>query len=251
VGDHVYLATPYTRAFDDEHVASLLSLHLPTGSMRRTVGWREIDVARNILLQDFLEEPTKPRWLLMVDSDATFHADSVERLISRDLPVVSAMMYRRKLPPVPTLGVLCGATAEGQPVYRFDDTIHAILKHAEAHHLKKDTPNELVLPKRDDDILPIDGSGLHFTLIRRDVAEAIKKPAFKFKAPGGGEDFFFFERVRAAGFEAFGDLSVHTGHLIGPGEETGIREMLAFLKLTNEIVPEQEVWQVGEWDWDT
>ena len=71
-----------------------------------------------------------------------------------------------------------------------------------------------------DSLVEVDGCGMHFTMIRRDVFEAIEPPWFvragRGKRAGAGSDFYFHgHAIEEAGIESFVDLSVVAGHLLG------------------------------------
>jgi hypothetical protein len=227
----VYIATPATRAFEAEFVASLLyTEHDDFKMWWQPVRGRAIDDARNTLTKTCLEDYEHFDYLLMCDSDATWDKGAVARLVSRDLPMVSAIMYQRKIPPLPTLGHFHAIhPTSGKPIYRFTETVTRLQEYLAMQEVGLDTLNELVLPETDEDLYEIDGSGMHFTLIRRDVLEAIDPPWFKLTEWGAGEDFYFCRKVRSRGIKIHADLSVHTGHLIGPGNEVGVREFLAWM----------------------
>ena len=61
---------------------------------------------------------------------------------------------------------------------------------------------------------PVDVTGLHFVLIKREVFEAVKKPWFHWEedeAPS--EDFYFFERAKEAGYQVRIFSEVRLSHL--------------------------------------
>lgn len=228
----IYIGTPTTRPFDTAYVRSLFATHLQRQAVFDVVEGQAIDVGRNAICRRFLDHPVHAEWLLMHDSDATWHPEAVERLISRNLPMVSAVIFQRGLPPRPTAGPLYGRGVAGEYLYDFGKTIEQIVKRVEAEGIDLKTPNELVLEPTPDDLYPVDGVGMHFCLIRRDVIEAIPYPWFECKGANAGEDFDFCRKVRAAGYPIYLDLSVYTGHIVGPGFNFGLREMLAFREHT-------------------
>ena len=96
--------------------------------------------------------------------------------------------------------------------------------------------NAVCLDQTKQDLWEIDGCGMHFTMIRRDVVEAIKHPLFLDKGTtGAGEDFYFCRKVREAGFPIYIDESIHTGHSIGEQKTFGIRELLEYSKHVNDL----------------
>lgn len=246
----VYIATPHTRPFESEYVTSLFQTRYPGGLWWNPLPNRPVDEARNILSAKFLQHPEKPSHILFVDSDCVWHPDALLRLVERDLPVVTGAIYMRSLPPMPTVGQFTHINDDGHHVYEFASTIRKTLAFAKARGLTLTTPNVLCLDKENeaDDLWEVDGCGCHFLLIRRDVFKFLHMPYFRSPALQGGEDFYFSRKLKAAGIPIYLDLTIHTGHLMGPGKDAGIRELLSYFRYIDD--PElsgirEESWDVG------
>lgn len=241
----IYIATPCTRPAEWEHVNCLLHTEKVPGMFWDYEQGKPVDLARNILTARFLARK-ESEYILYIDSDATWDVGAVKRLLSRELPAVSGIIYRRSLPPTPTMGSYLGKDENGHHNYGMGDMLKAVLEHAQRHSLTEETGNLLTLPRTDTDLVEIDGTGAHFFMVHRSVIEAIEPPWFKQPYNGyGGEDFYFCRQIRAAGFQIYADLSVHTGHIVGPGFDYGIREFLAFYNRTDQIQPALEYWDMG------
>jgi len=230
----VVVAVPYTKPIYGATFDSILYSKQPSDffSFKRLWGW-PIGEAREYFKNYVLETP-KIKKLMFVDADATFHPDAIMRLYERDLPVVCGTMYTRELPPKPTIANL-RLVKDGIKYYNAAQTCREIREHIQLHRLDENTQNAIVLPKTDQDIIEKDGCGMHFTMIDREVLEAVEEPAFvmggKSKA---GEDFDFCQKVQKAGFKIYWDRSVHTGHLVGEDQDMGIREFLVFDALVDD-----------------
>jgi GT2 family glycosyltransferase len=145
---------------------------------------------------------------------------------------------------VPTIGPSASTNASGDSMYNFGKTIEAILERMKKSGLSdEEVTNNLVLPKDDSDLFKIDGCGMHFVMIRRDVLEAIDPPWFQYTVAGAGEDFAFCRKVRAAGFDIYADLSVYSGHIVGDGLNFGLRQFLMFYNNTKEINSKEQIWK--------
>lgn len=238
----LYVATPITRDYPPLHVASLMFMHKPEGGMI----WdylpnAPIDVARNILAERAKKQTP---YILFADSDATWHFEAIMRLMERDLPVVTGCIYRRAIPPVPTFGTYKGIDKDDHHLYDFGYAIEAILEHTEKMGVTNESENELCLDKTDKDLLPIDGTGLHFILIKTEVFEQLEPPYFRCTSPGAGEDFYFCRKLKEAGIPIYADLSVHSGHIVGVGMVFGIKEFLTFYG-KEKLIRYKEIWDVG------
>lgn len=221
----VFLATPTTRDLSVQYVTSLWQTQIRAAATWMPVVGQALDVGRNILVERFLKSGMD--FLLMHDSDATWNQGAVQRLVDRNLPVVTAVIFQRKIPTVPTIGIAAGKSPEGHQMYGFTHTINRVLEKVERDGMPEDK-NELLYPKSPDDLEEIDGAGAHFMLIRRDVVEAIRAPWYQNTSINAGEDFYFCRQVKAAGIKMYVDYSVFTGHVVGPGLEIGIRQFLMF-----------------------
>ncbi|HLD58408.1 MAG TPA: hypothetical protein VI977_02080 [archaeon] len=152
-----------------------------------------VDVARNVLVENFLQSDCTH--MLFLDSDMVFPPDIVELLLKRDKDVVSGLYFLRKM-------LL--------PCFRFF----------------KDGNYQSSYDFPKDSLIKVDACGLGCILIKRKVLEKISeqnpgKPFFFTKYEQGsrvkimGEDTVFCELVKKAGFEIFVDTGIILGHFGG------------------------------------
>lgn len=228
----VFIAVPYTRPFTGTFIDSLLYSRKPTLFKWQRHYGSAVDIARNVLALSFKEDPDKPDFLLFADNDATFHPESIARLMSHDLPMVCGAMFTRDLPPSPTWGKYIGRSKDGKYIYRYGESARRVVQKFRSlgHMNGKGVDNATVLPSNGaNDLWPIDGCGMHFTLIRRDVIEAVDYPWFVDKGmTGAGEDFYFCRKVKDLGFPIYIDESVYTGHSVGEQRDFGISQLLDY-----------------------
>lgn len=233
---NLFIAVPYTRPHMGGFLKSILTSELKDTPHYRDVYGMAVDIARNYLVSIFKNSICD--YLLFADNDATWHPQAIRRLLEYDLPMVSGCIYTHDLPPRPTMGRYIGRDAEGKDNYSWAWAAREIIKHAREMEIDKIEDNAYNFPKTDNDLREVDGCGMHFTMIRRDVIEAVKPPYFVMMGnTGAGEDFFFSKKVREAGFPIYFDVGVHTGHLVGEEYSFGLRELLM---LTDLIDPGKE-----------
>lgn len=94
-----FISIPHRGSIDGNVVGSLLSLRIPGTYGMPLYGLevgQPIDISRNISCSKALQ--SNVRYLLFIDSDIVFPADTLERLLSYRLPVVGAA-YRSRGPP--------------------------------------------------------------------------------------------------------------------------------------------------------
>lgn len=158
--------------------------------------------ARNIVVQMLLEQ-TDCDSLLFVDSDMTFEPGDLDRLRDNcdnwDYDIVSALATGKRWPPKPI--VPRRVELDGPEVRAFGT------------HYEHFTDFEV------GRIVPTDGCGMAFTLVRRRVFEAMlaedgPKYTMWFEMPKRmGEDTYFCEKAIGLGFKCAVDTSVRIGHL--------------------------------------
>lgn len=238
----VFVGTATTRDFPAAYLMSLLYLHKPEQMYYDLIQHAPPDIGKNILIEKALIHPDI-EYFWLVDSDASWHPDTLMRLLKHNLPVVTPCIYTRAFPPVPTIGWHEGQNEQGHHVYNFGHTIQAIRKWAKGKKLDAaDAPNEIAdLSIQRDELMEVDGCGSHAILIRRDVLEAIGKDWFRCTGQLSGEDFDFCRKVQQAGYSIFADLGCHTGHIVGLSQIMGLKQFLIFY---DGIVRQEETWEV-------
>jgi hypothetical protein len=131
-----------------------------------------------------------------------------------------------------------GANSRGQEVYRYGDVLAEVLIHVRERHkldINDFQSNAVCLPQTAFDLMPIDGTGMHMTLIHRRVFEKIDPPWFVMNPERSGEDFYFCKKVQKAGIKMVCDLSIHTGHAVGEDVDFGIKELLSYCKHVSQV----------------
>lgn len=221
----VMLGVPTTRGFPVEYVKSLWGTRIKAETHWFAASGLAIDVARNLIVEKFLE--SRCDYLIMHDSDATWHPDAPARLIACDVPMITAVVYQRRFPTVPFAGIF-KEERDGETVYSFEHAAGRVIDVAVKNgYQPSDNP---IPPLFDEDVIEeIDACGSHFVCIRRDVLERVEPPYYSIThRPSAGEDFYFCRKVKAAGFPIYVNYAVHTGHVAGDGLVIGLREFMLY-----------------------
>jgi hypothetical protein len=140
--------------------------------------------AREFIAQEFLKSNCE--YLMMIDSDMTFHPQSIEFLQRHEKPFVTAKAFKR-VPPYQPCFYTKVDLVDGQPLL--------------------ESPVEYGAG-----LLPIEGAGLACALMHRDVFANIKAPYF-FPYPNIGEDLTFCLKLKEAGVQMFCDTTLQFGHI--------------------------------------
>jgi len=167
-----------------------------------------IDVARNLLVERFLEGGADYMWFL--DQDAHFLPKTLDRLLSRRMPIVGALEMMR-MPGCCYPMALKGEhpTEPGQYNIQAPEVYAWCAKHFDC------TTNlpQILETAPQDSLLEVGFTGCHCLLIRRDVLADMEAPWFQGYQPGG-EDQYFCEKAFAMGITTYVDMSVVVGHAV-------------------------------------
>lgn len=140
--------------------------------------------AREYIAEEFMKSSSE--YLMFIDSDMTFHPQSIQFLARHNKEFVTAKAFKR-VPPY-------------QPCFYTKVEYNDGVPHLE-------TPI-----KYGEGLLKIEGAGLACALIKRSAFEKIEKPYF-FPYPNVGEDLTFCLKLKEAGVEMFCDTTLQFGHL--------------------------------------
>jgi len=149
-----------------------------------------IDAVRNHIVEEALDWDCTH--LLMLDTDQEHPPDVVMKLLSHDLPIVGAKVYRRYPPYDPIL--LRGSI----PIFG-----HVSDEECESGEL-----------------VEVDATGCGALMCKMDVFLNIPRPWFKWEMPKIddvdvmiGEDFYFCNKAKEAGYKIYVDTSLEVSHL--------------------------------------
>ena len=181
------IGVPHTGLVPMEFVKSLLALKRPEGVEIFDVPKSAIHVAREMLVTSMLKNP-ECEWIFFIDDDMEFKPDILERLLSHNAPIVTAMAFKRIHPYTPCFYEKCEMTDKGVYIkpYEFDEV-----------------PKEL---------FEVEACGAACLLIRREVFEKISYPWF-LPLPFTGEDISFCLQVKKAGIPILVDPDPIVGHM--------------------------------------
>lgn len=148
--------------------------------------------ARNILAREFLK--TDAEYALWLDSDMSFPEDIIEKMMEEEKDFVSALSFTKRV--------------KIEPSFR--------VKTAGAYNAVEDYPK--------NSVFEVDAVGLACALMKRKVLEQAAKisggkPLFGFSQPEVGEDVWFCELVKQAGFKIFVSSKIIAGHVGGIVDE--------------------------------
>lgn len=168
-----------------------------------------VDWARNALVETFLG--TTCEWFLWLDSDVMPPPDAFAKLSAKQMPIVSAVYRARNV---------SFATQSMWPVVGgyFD---RQVIDGHETLVVK-----EVAGGWKPGEVIPVDAVGMGCVLMHRRVIEALDPPWFnytmRYKWTKGkeweredwvSEDWYFFKKVKDAGFKVYLDTTVECIHL--------------------------------------
>lgn len=134
-------------------------------------------------------------FLLFVDDDMTFDADTIDRLLAHGKEIVGVASNSRVLPKSPTVGLMD--------------------ENGEYMHPDRTSPHKMKIP---ESLFKAFFVGTGVMLIDMKVFEKLPKPWFKFTMDDNGqvtkgEDGYFCEQARAHGIDIWCDPTLSIGHI--------------------------------------
>jgi glycosyltransferase involved in cell wall biosynthesis len=162
---------------------------------------------RQDLAEAFLASDAE--YICYIDSDNVLHPATVYRLLQNDLPIVSALYFKRKGGPE----AVAFNWADDNRVATYSES-KAISEWLIEHDVQPSTQERCL--ELDNSLMKVDVVGFGCCLIRRDVMEALSdshKDLFGNHTHNIGEDVYFCRIAQDAGFPIYVDLNLHIGHI--------------------------------------
>jgi GT2 family glycosyltransferase len=183
------ICVPHTGHFPYQFVAAWPQLLFNTKPLCEALDFRLVGSS---LIYDAREQAAKYMlkegydWLFFLDSDMEPRPDTIQRLLAWDVPIVSAMAFKRTQPYSPCF----------YPEVKFD---------GEKAELR--TADDWT-----EGLAEVEGVGMACCLIKNEVFKQTPQPWF-FPMPVLAEDLGFCKRAREAGFKVYVDTSFYCGHV--------------------------------------
>ena len=194
----IFWAVLLERAINNECVSSLIDLSVRAGALgykRMNVPYGRTDFVRNAICDEFMRVSTDPHdTLIMLDNDHLHNIDTLERLVTHDLPIVGVLAFRRGKPYDPIAFV------------RDEKGFHAMAKWEPGQLYKIDfvSPAAIAIQRR---------AFLHLE------AEGFVRPWFRYtyednNAAMPSEDMYFADSCHRAGVSHYVDTGIVAPHLV-------------------------------------
>lgn len=173
------IAVPHLEMIHSDFFHSFRQLKRPANVRESYIKGTLIAKQRNELVKGM-----KGDWLLFIDSDMTFPADALLRLLDHNLDIVGGLCFKR--------------------VPEYNPTIYQKVPGQFKWNWIQDYPRE--------SLFEVDGTGSAFLLIKKKVFDAIPYPWYEYNGEVS-EDLYFCHKAKQAGFKIHIDSSVKIGHL--------------------------------------
>ncbi len=146
----------------------------------------QLPFARNQIIEE--ARKFNSDYVMMIDVDAIFPADSLIRLLSHQQEIVGALAVRRQFPHYPA-------------IFKWNQTNNCY---------------ETIHYEQDSGLCECDATGMHVILIDMKIFDKISKPYFFYRDNTFSSDLTFCWQAKKANIQLYVDTSLKTGHL---GEE--------------------------------
>ena len=166
-----------------------------------------VDLARSYLANVVLEQGHDYLWF--VDQDAAFMPETLDRLLSWEMPIVGALcMIRGSTHCFPM--VFQGHNPDADTWMIRVNEVHEFMRQ---HYDLRTNDPQIVDPVPVDSLFQVDFTGCHCLLIERGVLEKMEPPWFS--GQPGQEDRNFCFKAAELGIPVYVDLSVLAAHATG------------------------------------
>ncbi|MDI6655388.1 MAG: hypothetical protein QME59_05820 [Candidatus Hydrothermarchaeota archaeon] len=193
----VVLCLPHYRSLSFKYMTALINLLLfkqDKYSIKSAVALDAlyVDFNRNIIARDALKQNAD--YMFWLDSDMVVEGDTILKLMEHDKDIVSGLYFKKRdLDPV---------------MYVRRGNLYESLR------------------EWGKTIFKVDAAGMGCALIKSEVFRSIKPPWFVYSVrENKGEDIYFCEKAREAGYDIWVDPAVLPAHLTE--KEIGMEEYLA------------------------
>lgn len=174
-----------------ETYATIVGMEKPEGTSYMQIMGGSIAKAWNDIADRLLDSDAE--WLMLLNDDHVYPPNTLTRLLSHDVDMVTGYYLKRTFP--------------------FSPVLYNGLREIEG----KEWYETYYPQEGESGLQPIVGCGDGCVLIKRKVLEAIEHPIWeisKFKPDLQSTDLIFCEKVRKAGFKMFVDLDLMIGHML-------------------------------------
>ena len=185
------------------------------GEFAHEVSGAHVPTARSKIVREFLAHPAKPDWLWIVDTDATFADDVLERLIAAadpvERPIVGGLAF----------GVRQTKDVNGHEI--LNEVGAGSLELFPTIYLATDDGTVPLVEYPPDQLVRCHATGAHCLLVHRSVLadprwfeDGHPDPWFRIAVRHGqivSEDQFFCLRAGSYGYPIHVDTAIKTGHV--------------------------------------
>ena len=187
-----------------------------------------IALARQCIAYDFINN-TDFDYLWWVDQDCFFAPQTLDRLLSWDVPIVGALcMIRGRNAAIP---MVFKGKGEGE---NYQIAAQETYKFAGKHfNCETNAPQVLGVPPPNA-LFEVDFTGCHCLLTKRAVYESMTTPYFS-DIPGKEDRWFMLKAKAEGGFKSYVDMSVMAGHGSGAERSAGIYDFLSSYRFENDL----------------
>lgn len=206
----ITIAFPSKGITDPAFTTALRLLEIPADQFSVLyVEGADVAYARNLLVEDAIKVAD---YIFFVDDDVLPPMNTITKLLAHGKDIVTGLYFSRQEPHFPQI----------------------FLKNTE-----DPTKYDCIQEYEKDKLIEVDSCGAGCMLIKADVFKKLKKPYFWYipageDTPRKGEDFYFCEKAKEAGYKIYADTSIICKHVgrkfVGQDHWNASLEMLKEMK---------------------
>lgn len=216
----VHIGMPRERILIPKFVDNRDNIIYTTEMAKRGAGYfqaegHRVDRNRDKIVEEFLNHPKKPEWLLMLDTDMDHPSDIALRLSRHQVPIVAGLYFHRGELHDPFVFTEAGTALDkyGRDTLQWAPMRDEVFQFLEENRIPLRDGAIGVDETLNSPLIECDAVATGSMLIHRSVLEFMEKPIFEYRAGGVSEDLMFcYEAKNDYGIPIYADLSCISGH---------------------------------------
>jgi 2-polyprenyl-3-methyl-5-hydroxy-6-metoxy-1,4-benzoquinol methylase len=173
-----------------------------------------VDRNRDFITEWFMSRPSKPEWLLMIDTDMEHPPDVGIRLTKWNKPIVGALYFHRGQTHEPFVFKYTGPEPDrwGRDTKKWQPLRDEVYNFLEAHRLPMRDSSMVINNPLVEPLIEVDAVATGSMIIHRSVFEIMDAPWWEYQTGGNSEDLLFCYHAKEHGIPIHADLSTICGH---------------------------------------
>ena len=218
----IYIGIPRERLYIPYFVDNRDQIIAETQRVGRSAGYYQheghrVDRNRDWIGERFMDAPSKPEWLVMLDSDMEHPLDGPIRLTKWSKPIVGGLYFHRGKTHDPFVFMEAPDAKDkyGRMQKRWKPMRDLVYEFLMTHNVPDVDGAMSIDDCKMPPLVECDAVATGHLAIHRSVLETMEQPWFEYRPGGNSEDLVFcYEAKHDYGIQSYCDLSTISGHYV-------------------------------------